>query len=120
MEGQIVVDQINDFLVDRFKMLSHMYDCAFYTAMDARREARARDMAEWDALDEESKTFLLDYLAGMKTTDTTTEPSPGNSLEAYNQWVEKLIEEYEWTPERIANRDRIVARMRKYKQEAPT
>ena len=63
MEDKITVKVINAALVSRFKMLSHMYDDAIYEACVARHDALARDKAEWDALDEESKTFLLDYLA---------------------------------------------------------
>ncbi len=66
MEDRLMVQIINARMVSRFKMLSHMYDCAIEDAMDARREARARDQAEWDALDDESKIFLLDFLAGSR------------------------------------------------------
>jgi hypothetical protein len=66
MDDQITGDQIEAFFRSRLKMLSHMDNSAIYDATVARRQARIRDKAEWEALDEECKLFLRDHLA-MKT-----------------------------------------------------
>ena len=56
-------------------------------------------------------------------TTTKTDNSPGATTPekgSLREQAQKAIAEYEWTPERIANRDKLVARMRKRKSEAST
>jgi|GEM_PF-4493984 len=64
MEDQITGDQIEDYLTSRLSPLRYMDHYTILDAMAARRETRARDKAEWDAMDDESKAFLLHQLSG--------------------------------------------------------
>ncbi len=58
----ISVDAINEALISRFAPLKHMYAQAREDAEQELKERLAKDWAEWDALDEESQEFVLDYL----------------------------------------------------------
>jgi hypothetical protein len=64
MQDQVTGDQIEAFFRARLKILSvgDRYDRA--ADEDARIEQRARDKAEWESLDEDSKAYLQNYLAG--------------------------------------------------------
>lgn len=53
---------INEALISRFAPLKHMYAQAREAAVKELKERLAKDWAEWDALDEESQIFVLEYL----------------------------------------------------------
>lgn len=53
---------INQTLVERLLPLKHMYAQACEDAEQELKERLAKDWAEWDALDEESQIFVLEYL----------------------------------------------------------
>lgn len=55
-------ESINQTLVARLRPLKHMYTQAREDAEQELKERLAKDWAEWDALDEESQSFVLDYL----------------------------------------------------------
>lgn len=57
-----VVKAINEALISRFAPLKHMYAQAREAAEQELKERLAKDWAEWDALDEESQSFVLEYL----------------------------------------------------------
>lgn len=62
MEDQQSVLAINEALISRFAPLKHMYAQAREAAEEELKERLANDWAEWDALDDESQAFVLEYL----------------------------------------------------------
>lgn len=62
MKQSISTGDINEALISRFAPLKHMYAQAREDAEQELKERLAKDWAEWDALDEESQIFVLEYL----------------------------------------------------------
>ena len=73
MNDEITGDQIQAYLTNKLSILK-------YAERDARRadeaaleEARKRDLAEWESLDEASRKYLVDFLR--TTPPTVHEPA---------------------------------------------
>lgn len=61
-DGKFEVTEINEILISRFAPLKQMYAKAREDAEQELKERLAKDWAEWNALDDQSQQFVLDYL----------------------------------------------------------
>ena len=62
MDEEITGDQIQAYLTNKLSILKHAHRSASEADEAALNEARKRDLAEWESLDDASKNYLLNYL----------------------------------------------------------
>lgn len=62
MDDEVTGDQIQAYLTGKLSMLKYADHYAREADEVARQEARIRGQAEWDALDADSKEYLLHFL----------------------------------------------------------
>ena len=68
MVGEITGDQIQACLTGKLSILKYADRCAKEADSRARVAGHERDLAEWEALDQDSKQFLIDYLTNRTQT----------------------------------------------------